>query len=228
MMGEQPLMPSEPVLLAETLEWRVLDKPAGWHSVRHSLSQGGPTVEEWLLSRYPELVALPEAGLVHRLDFSTRGCLVAARARQDYRWLREAFSRDDGRVQKTYRALTRPSIAEQGEFCLYFFSRHKGSARMSVREGGDKREAGRCRWRVLRRGTSDALVEVVLIGPGRRHQIRAGLAHLGAPLLGDTLYGGPPDPRFPLGAALAAVSVRLMTQTVSLPLTPADPFSVGE
>ena len=39
-----------------------------------------------------------------------------------------------------------------------------------------------------------------LMGAGRRHQVRAGLAHLGTPLVGDELYGGPPWPRVMLHA----------------------------
>jgi 23S rRNA pseudouridine1911/1915/1917 synthase len=35
------------------------------------------------------------------------------------------------------------------------------------------------------------LLEVELVGAGRRHQIRAGFAFLGHPLAGDGLYGGP-------------------------------------
>lgn len=215
----------QPSILFDGAEWLVVDKPPGWHSVRHTLTHGGPTVEEWLRETRPEQDQLPEAGLVHRLDASTRGCLVAARDRVSYAWLRDAFSKDDGRVQKTYRALTAPGIPDQGQFCLYFFSRHKGSARMSVREAGEARELGRCGWQVLRRSSAEALVEVRLLGPGRRHQIRAGLAQLGYPLLGDALYGGQPDARFPLGAALLAVEVQILNQKVSLRLADGEAFA---
>jgi len=44
------------------------------------------------------------------------------------------------------------------------------------------------------------VVEVELIGPGRRHQIRAGFAYLEHPLEGDTLYGAQGPSHFSLHA----------------------------
>ncbi len=86
-----------------------------------------------------------------------------------------------------------------GEFALSFTSRHKGSQKVTVSACSVAvRDAsiGRCRWSRLERasGANDlhTLLEVDLLGPGRRHQIRAGLAHLAMPLLGDVLYGGEP------------------------------------
>ena len=57
-------------------------------------------------------------------------------------------------------------------------------------------------------------MEIELIGPGRRHQIRAGFAHLGTPLVGDTLYGGPEAPRI----MLHAWSVTIEGRKIEAPL----------
>jgi len=181
---------AEPVIVHEESEWVVLNKPAGWHSVGPGKrrTSDGPDVEAWLRARFEWAGALEEGGLVHRLDRDTSGCLAAAKSGAAVASLRDEFRSE--RVRKTYLALVEPGIAGRGEFRLYFTSRHTRSMKMMVREVGEAKHAGCCRWRVVARaGVADA-VEVDLVGPGRRHQIRAGFAHLGHPILGDTLYGG--------------------------------------
>ena len=181
-----------PQVLASFTDWMVVNKPAGWHSVQLQGSEGS-SVEAWLRANEPRVSALDEAGLCHRLDLWTSGCLAVALTPDAHERLRHAFSQAGSGVRKIYLALARKGLAGDGRFRLHFESRYKRSAKVSVGETGDAWSAGRCIWRVQRRGPgAHDLVQVELIGPGRRHQIRAGLAHLGHPLAGDTLYGGEP------------------------------------
>jgi 23S rRNA-/tRNA-specific pseudouridylate synthase len=227
----QPLVDRDhrqPRLLHETASWLILDKPAGWHSVagrggasplshreragvrassdEEAPSQSGqsPDIESWLRERFGWATCLPEAGLVHRLDFDTTGCLLVAKSEPEQLRLRDLFQTGTS-VGKVYLALARSGLARTGEFRLFFTSRYKRSKKVTVREEGESRHEGCCTWRVLRPAPGIApghdLVEIHLRGAGRRHQIRAGLARLGHPLLGDELYGGT---RSAMGLALHA------------------------
>lgn len=179
-----------PRILREEPGWIAIDKPAGWHSVAQT---GGSdqTIEAWLRAEREECRALREAGLVHRLDAGTSGCLIAARTEEAQARLRAAYQ-GGADLGKVYLAVARAGLEPSGRFMLSFSSRHRGSAKVTVRDRGEPAERGVCAWQVLGPAHAEGheVVEVRLIGPGRRHQIRAGLAHLGHALLGDTLYGG--------------------------------------
>lgn len=197
--------PQSPIsILREEASWLVVAKPAGLHSVEQRGSDA-PSVEAWLRAERADLAALPECGLVHRLDHETSGCLLVAKDADTRERLRDAFSGRGGEVRKTYLARVEGRLPERvmaGSFTLSFTSRHKGSAKVTVHTRGDLDTIGRCRWRVRSVAGADTatstLLEVELLGPGRRHQIRAGLAFEGHPLLGDTLYGAREAPHGPL------------------------------
>jgi 23S rRNA-/tRNA-specific pseudouridylate synthase len=82
--------------------------------------------------------------------------------------------------------------------------------RVDPPEGG---RPARSRWRVLERGEGTTRLELHL-DTGRTHQLRAHLAHLGHPIVGDVDYGAPSDgtpadPRVGRAIALRAVVLRL-------------------
>lgn len=188
-----------PTVLHEGPGWLVVNKPAGWHSVAQS-GGGEHSVEAWLRTALPELAACPEAGLAHRLDAGTSGCVAVGCTPEVQQRLRQAFAGTGGAgVRKVYLAVARAGLAAHGRFALHFTNRHKGSAKVTVRDRGERHERGECTWQVIGAAVVPGhdLVEVRLVGPGRRHQIRAGCAHLGHPLHGDTLYGGEEAPHTP-------------------------------
>lgn len=198
----------EPEVLLRHGRWICIDKPEGWHSVDARDSDGSPTVQSWLRAHEPACAALEESGLVHRLDKWTGGCLLAATDSAARATLRDAFSgHGPHQLRKWYSALVVGGIREEGEWTMHFGGRYARSAKVTAVRAGDARTAGTCRWRVMAslpegsrlgsgaRATCDVdLLDVELVGPGRRHQIRAGFAACGHPLAGDALYGGPALP----------------------------------
>ena len=194
----QPELPLSVIHLDPQLV--AVDKPAGMPS--HPLQPGERgTVVNALVARHPECAEASadprEGGLVHRLDTLTSGVLLAARTAEAWRALREAFS---GRqVDKRYLAVVTGPVADEGEIDLPL--RHRGDHVEPAMAGGGREAL--TDFRVLSRAADASLLEV-RIHTGVLHQIRAHLAAIGAPVLGDTDYGGRPLPgvdRFFLHAA---------------------------
>lgn len=168
-----------------------IDKPAGLPS--HPLLGGETgTAANALVARYPECVAAGldprEGGLCHRLDTETSGVLLAARTRAAWEAMRAAFSGSG--TDKRYLALVTGPLADEGEIDLPLA--HHGERVRPAANGDDAREA-RSTFTVLRRAGEFALVEVRIL-TGVMHQVRAHLAAVGAPIVGDALYGGRPEP----------------------------------
>ena len=129
-----------------------------------------------------------------------------------------------GRIQKRYLAVIQGRIGRKGDFVLHFTSRYRGSKKMRVTSEGDYTVRGKCRWwrrDDLHPGPGRQTVEVDLMGAGRRHQVRAGLAFLGTPLVGDCLYGGPESDRIMLHAWAVIIEGR------RIPRKP-RPFSISD
>jgi len=184
----------------------VVDKPAGVPS--HPLRPGERgTVANALLARFPEMADVAddprEAGLCHRLDVGTSGALLCARRRDAWLALREAFGAR--RVDKRYWAAVSGPLADEGRIELPLRHHGKGDRVEPAIDGGAEGRPALSEFRVLARHGAESLVEVHII-TGVLHQVRAHLAAIGAPLLGDTRYGGPPIEGFQ-GFALHARSL---------------------
>ena len=161
-------------IVARACGFAALSKPGGMHTVA---GRGEGCLEDWL----PGL-GLEGWTLLNRLDCMTSGLVLAgadATAVEAYKSLQDA-----GKVCKWYLAVARGLVDG-----LEARRRILDDKRRVVRVTGD--DDVPLRWTLARavcRVDGNTLL-LARIFKGRRHQIRAHLAHAGHPLLGDPVYG---------------------------------------
>ncbi|MFO1436493.1 MAG: 23S rRNA pseudouridine(1911/1915/1917) synthase RluD [Gammaproteobacteria bacterium] len=161
----------------------VIDKPAGV-VVHPGAGNSQSTLANALLHDFPEVAALPRAGIVHRIDKDTSGLLVIARSARAQTHLTRQLQRRS--VSREYEAITNGVLVSGGTIDAPVGRHPRDRTRRTVIEGG--REAV-THYRVLSRFRAHTHVRVQL-ETGRTHQIRVHMAHIRHPLLGDPVYGG--------------------------------------
>lgn len=169
----------------------VIDKPAGL--VVHPAA-GNPdgTLQNALLHFDPELIHLPRAGIIHRLDKETSGLLVVARTPAAHKHLVDRLQARE--IHREYRALVQ-GVMTAGGTVDEPVGRHPAQRiKMAVVTNG---KPAVTHYRVLERFRAHSYL-MVKLETGRTHQIRVHMAHIRFPLLGDPLYGG--RLRIPAGA----------------------------
>jgi tRNA pseudouridine32 synthase/23S rRNA pseudouridine746 synthase len=198
--GADAIAADEPRTVFEDRWLVVVDKPVGLLSV-----PGRAGLGDSVLTRLRDRLPGAEGPMVvHRLDLDTSGLMVVARDGATYHALQGQFFRRE--IDKRYVALLEGMVAGQG-----------GTIDLALRVDVDDRprqihdpvrgKSALTEWAVLSRVEGRTRV-ALHPRTGRTHQLRVHAAHpqgLGAPIVGDRLYGQPAERLMLHAEALAFV-----------------------
>ena len=129
----------------------------------------------------------PAARLCHRLDAQAGGLVLAATDDGVYEGMLEIFRAHA--LEKRYLALAKGGFSKPSETLRAYLQKDASRALVHVRHRpGAGAKAIETRYKVIDERIDVARVELEPI-TGRTHQLRAHMADIGHPLVGDDLYG---------------------------------------
>jgi 23S rRNA pseudouridine1911/1915/1917 synthase len=159
------------------------------------------SVEDQVLNHILKNKRKPYIGIVHRLDRVTSGVLIFAKKKSILVEFNNLFS--SRKVQKTYLAIVKNKPSKNKENLINFLVKNNLEKRADIVQSKSK-DSLECilSYQVIDKNDFGYLIEIKP-KTGRFHQIRAQLANIGLPIIGDEKYGSNQE-YFPLSICLHA------------------------
>ncbi len=185
-------------ILYEDKDVVVINKPAGI-VVHPDGKTKAKTLVDWILKKYPKTKNVGEPmvlddgteilrpGIVHRIDYNTTGCLIIAKNKVAYEFLKEQFQ--NRKVHKVYTAFVYGDVKEERGMINRAIGRspndfRKWSAQRGAR--GEMRDSVTY-FKVIAKKDGVTFVEAIP-KTGRTHQIRVHFTAINHPVVQDDLY----------------------------------------
>ena len=140
------------------------------------------TKEESRITNHESRYTRP--GLIHRLDKQTSGLLVVSKTSKAHTNIAKQIQKRT--VEKKYFAVVEGIVEDDSGTIDAPICHNEEERFWIVSEQGKPSES---RFRVLERRIDSTLLELEPV-TGRTNQLRLHLAHIGHPIIGDTIYGG--------------------------------------
>ena len=142
---------------------------------------------QWIKEKYnkPNNIFL---GLVHRLDRNVSGVVLFARTSKAASRLSKQFR--EGTPKKHYRAIVLGKLKEEHTTLVHYLRKEKSLRATVFPRETPTAKRSELSYEVIDSLENKSLLEVSL-STGRFHQIRAQMAFIGHPIIGDVKYGAP-------------------------------------
>ncbi|HNR18418.1 MAG TPA: RluA family pseudouridine synthase [Bacteroidia bacterium] len=179
----------QPQVIFEDYYLLVLNKPYGLQTEADNF--GNPSLELWahqhIQQQHPKKKTV-FVGIVHRLDRPVAGIVLIAKTKTALANLNKQF--EERKVKKTYEAVVEKKPLKELDTLTHFLKKDVKFKKALISER-PKKDFVKCSLTYHSQKINkdkSALLEIEL-HTGRYHQIRAQLAFIDCPIVGDVLYG---------------------------------------
>jgi 23S rRNA pseudouridine1911/1915/1917 synthase len=171
-------------LIDETADYWIWEKPAGLLVEKSDIF---PSLEAYVFQHDKKERKKPFVGVVHRIDRPVSGIVVMAKKKSILKMLNERFR--EQKVKKTYLAVVQPCPPKLEDNLANWLSKDvKAKMAQIHKKKVEGSQEGILEYSTMQSVEGKCLLEV-RPKTGKYHQIRAQLAHIGAPIIGDGKYG---------------------------------------